>query len=78
MGAEEIIALVVGNGVFAALFTWLLFYVLKDAKTREAKYQETIKTLTGHLGEVINEVKEEVGEIKQKIDTIIEKEKSRN
>lgn len=61
---SELIKVVVSNGIFAMLFVFLFFYQLKDSAKREGEYQETIKDLTKHL-EVIEEVKEQVCELKQ-------------
>ncbi len=61
---KEIISIVVSNGVFAILFVWLFQYQLKDSSKREQKYQETIEKLTTSLN-VLDEVKEEVSEIKE-------------
>lgn len=60
---NEIISVVVSNGIFATLFVFLFFYQLKDSAKREKAYQQTIADLTEHL-EMIEEVKEEVGELK--------------
>lgn len=60
----ELIKVVVSNGIFATLFVFLFFYQLKDSAKREEQYQLTIKDLTEHL-EVIEEVKEQVSELKQ-------------
>lgn len=61
---KEIISIVVSNGVFAILFVWLFLYQLKDSSKREQKYQETIEKLTTSLN-VLDEVREEVSEIKE-------------
>ena len=61
---SELIKIVVSNGIFAMLFVFLFFYQLKDSAAREDQYQTTIKDLTKHL-EVIEEVKEQVCELKQ-------------
>lgn len=60
---EEIFNLALNNGLWAVLFLMLLVYVLKDSKSREAKYQETIETLAESL-EIIQEVRKDVQEIK--------------
>lgn len=60
---EEIFNLALNNGLWAVLFLILLVYVLKDSKSREAKYQETIETLAESL-DIIHEVREDVQEIK--------------
>lgn len=61
---SELIKIVVSNGIFAMLFVFLFFYQLKDSAAREDQYQATIQDLTKHL-EVIEEVKEQVCELKQ-------------
>ena len=70
MGVQEIIGLAVSNGLFAALFTLLLFYVLRDANKREKKYNDTIDTLTAHLGIALNEVRTEIGGVKARLEHI--------
>ena len=61
------------QSIWAALSLVLIFYILKKQETRVAKqeireaiYQEIIQTLTEKLN-VINEVKDEVEEIKHMI-----------
>ena len=61
---EQIISVVVSNGIFAILFVGLFFYQLKDSKRREEKYQKTIEDLTIHL-DIIEDVKEDVKELKK-------------
>ncbi len=56
---SEIIKMVVSYGIFAVLFIYLFFYMLKDSKVREVKYQEIITSLTDKFG-VIEEVKKDV------------------
>lgn len=63
---NEIISVVVSNGIFATLFVFLFFYQLKDSSKREKAYQETIENLTEHL-QIIEDVREEVTELKQHI-----------
>jgi len=60
---QEIISVVISNGIFATLFVLLFFYQLKDGRQREAKYQKTIAELTRHIG-TIQEIKEDVEELK--------------
>lgn len=70
---EELIQLAVGNGIFAVMFVYLLMFELKDSRTREDKYQNTIDTLSKNLGAVedinenVKEVKKEIIEIKAEI-----------
>ena len=73
---EEIFNLALNNGLWAVLFLMLLVYVLKDSKSREAKYQETIETLAESL-EIIHEVREDVQEIKAKLTKPITKEEKK-
>ncbi len=61
---NDIISIVVSNGVFAILFVWLFCYQLKDSSKREGKYQQTIEKLTDHL-QVLEEVKHDLVEIKE-------------
>ncbi len=63
---NELISVVVSNGVFATLFVFLFFYQLKDSAKREKAYQNTIANLTEHL-QMIEDVKEEVSELKDLI-----------
>lgn len=60
---NDIISIVVSNGVFAILFVWLFCYQLKDSSKRETKYQQTIEQLTSHL-KVLEEVKQDLTDIK--------------
>ena len=61
---EQVISMVVSNGIFATLFVGLFCYQLKDSRKREAKYQKTIEDLTVHL-DIIEDVKEDVEELKE-------------
>ncbi len=60
---QEIMSVVISNGIFAILFVLLFFYQLKDGKQREAKYQKTIADLTKHIG-IIEGIKEDVEQLK--------------
>lgn len=71
---ESFWEVIVGNGIFACLFVWLLFYQLKDSSKREKKYIEIIDKLSEEFN-VIEDVKEDVKEIKEKIFYDKEKEK---
>lgn len=61
---NDILSVVISNGIFATLFVFLFFYQLKDSAKREKEYQNTIENLTQHL-QTIEEVKREVGELKE-------------
>ena len=71
---QEIISVVISNGIFATLFVLLFFYQLKDSRQREAKYQKTISELTKHIG-TIQEIKEDVEELKN---VMIRKRRTKN
>ena len=78
---SEIIKMAFSYGIFAVLFCFLLFYVLREnavreAKmsaenaTREAKYQEIISQLTEKFGKLETGLEilcKDVGDIKEKI-----------
>lgn len=61
---QEIMSVVISNGVFAVLFVLLFCYQLKDSKQREQKYQATIEQLSKHIG-TIEEIKEDVQQLKE-------------
>lgn len=61
---SELVKIVVSNGVFAMLFVFLFIYQLKDSSKREDEYRKTIDGLIKHL-DVLEEVKEEVSELKE-------------
>ncbi len=56
---EEILNLAMNNGLWAVLFMGLLIYQLKDSRTRESKYQDTITELNKTLNKV-NKIDENV------------------
>ena len=56
---EQIFNLAISNGLFAVLFLGLFIYQLRDSRTREQKYQETIEKLGSSL-EIVKHVKEDV------------------
>ncbi|MBP3431686.1 MAG: bacteriocin [Clostridia bacterium] len=60
---NDIISIIVSNGVFAILFVWLFYYQLKDSAKRENKYQQTIEQLTSNL-KILEEVKQDLNDIK--------------
>ena len=60
---NDVVSIIVSNGVFAILFVWLFLYMLKDSRNRETKYQQTIEQLTTHL-QTLEEVKDDLTEIK--------------
>ena len=61
---EQIVNLAISNGLFAVLFLGLLVYQLKDSRSREKRYQETISRL-GTALDIVQSVKSDVEEIKE-------------
>lgn len=62
----EVLKSVGSYGIFAMLFTYLLFYVLKENSKREAKYQDIINNLTEKF-DIVDDIKKDVVEIKNSI-----------
>lgn len=62
----EIIKMACQTGIFASLFVYLFFYMLKDSKNREVKYQELLDKLTDRFS-VMDAIKNDVDYIKEKI-----------
>lgn len=63
---EEIFNLALNNGLWAVLFLALLIYQLRDSKTREEKYQNTISELNQTLNKV-NKIDENVSTLAENI-----------
>lgn len=60
---QNILELLTSQGVFAILFCYLLFYVLKENDKREENYQQIIK----ELSETLPEIQEDIKKINEKI-----------
>lgn len=73
---EDILNLAIQNGLWAVLFLGLLIYQLKDSRTREKKYQQTIENLNKHL-DIVEEIDANVQEIKGKINEKKQKVKAK-
>lgn len=73
---EDILNLAIQNGLWAVLFLGLLIYQLKDSRTREKKYQQTIENLNKHL-DIVEEIDMNVQEIKGKINEKKQKVKAK-
>lgn len=67
---EEIISLVVANGLWAVLFCGLLVYELRDSRTREKNYNNTIRALADRL-KAVADVKAETSDIKTDTQNIL-------
>ncbi len=64
---DELMKLAAGQGLGYALFVFLLIYVLKTTGDREKRYQDLLDTLGEKFG-VVEDIKEDVKEIKSKIE----------
>ena len=62
---SSILKLIVSQGIFAVLFVYLLFYVLKENSTRETNYQNIVKQLSVTLPNI----EQKIDEITKKLDT---------
>ena len=60
---NELLSLDIAQISYGALFVWLLFDTNKKNEAREKKYQDIIDNLSVNIG-IINDVKEDVEEIK--------------
>ncbi len=66
---DQIVSMVIADGVWAALFCCLLVYVLRDSRKRETRYTQTRRALSERLG-VVNAVKSDTEEIKSDVGEI--------
>lgn len=66
---DEIVSMVIANGIWAVLFCMLLVYELRDSRKREGCYTGTIEVLTNRLG-ALGAVKADVEEIKDCVSDI--------
>ena len=70
---NELLSLDITQISYGALFVWLLFDTNKKNEAREKKYQDIIDNLSVNIG-VINDVKEDVEEIKDIISRCVSNE----
>lgn len=63
---DQIFKLALQNGIFAVLFVFLFFYVLKENAKREAKYQEIIKKLSTIIEDKIRCIESKIDEMRGK------------
>lgn len=63
---DEILKAAATQGLWAILFVWLFFYVLRENSTREAKYQDIISKLSDKIG-IVEDIKKDVEEIKGRL-----------
>ena len=59
MGMEEsVFKLLLTQGPFAALFVWLLFYVMRTNKERENRLQDLLDKFSDKYDLIVNELRE--------------------
>ena len=56
-----ILELALRRGVWAALYIYLFFRMLKESAAREERYQDTIDSLSGDIQEGIERIQETLG-----------------
>lgn len=62
---SEILKIIATQGAFAILFSYLLFFTLKENSKREANYQSIIKDLSN----LLPAIKEDIDEINTKFNS---------
>lgn len=55
------------QGIWAALYIYLFFRMLKENSDREAQYQQTIKDLTNNVQSGIDSIQDHLKEIEESI-----------
>lgn len=63
---QEFFKLIATQGIFAALFIWLLWDTRKESKQREDKLYGVVDSLTENFN-VVQDIKEDVEDIKKNI-----------
>ncbi len=66
---EQLISMIVANGLWAALFCILLAIEIRDSRRREVKYTATISSLAERL-DTVTAVKRDTAELKDAADDI--------
>ena len=67
---DEIISLVVANGLWAVLFCALLVFELRDSRRREGRYTQTIRSLSERLN-VVTDVRSDTTDIRANTDELL-------
>lgn len=63
---QEIMRMAMSQGLFAALFTGLLFYVLKENSKRETELRQTIDNLASKF-EILKQIEEGLKDLKNDV-----------
>ncbi|WP_251862437.1 BhlA/UviB family holin-like peptide [Clostridium sp. Marseille-Q2269] len=62
---EQILKIIASQGAFAILFSYLLFYVLRENSKREEKYQQNLEKFSECMKKIENDI-EHIEEIVDK------------
>ena len=62
---EKLLELAVQQGIWAALYIYLFFRMLKENSTRESKYQEMITRLSDNIETGINRIQTQLEQIQK-------------
>lgn len=69
---QEILNIVISNGIFAVLFVLLLSYLLKDSARREKKYNDFIENISKNLTQALD-LKKQTEDVKLSIEATKDK-----
>ena len=69
---QEILNIVISNGIFAVLFVLLLSYLLKDSARREKKYNDFIEDISKNLTQALD-LKKQTEDVKLSIEVTKDK-----
>ena len=67
---SKILELGIGQGIWAVLYIYLFFRMLKENKSREDRYQSIIDKNQEIIGEMSGEIRGGINRIESKIDSI--------
>lgn len=62
-GISKLLELAIGQGIWAALYIYLFFRMLKENKEREDRYQATIDRLSGNIENGIEKIQRQLENI---------------
>lgn len=63
----KLLELAVGQGIWAVLYIYLFFRMLKENKEREERYQSTINLLSGNIEDGIRDIKNQLEDMADSI-----------
>lgn len=64
-GLSQILELAVQQGIWAALYIYLFFRMLKENKEREERYQKMIDRLSGNIENGIEKIQNKLDKLTQ-------------